>query len=128
MSIKISSRKAKARKLQQWVAEQLSNITGIPWGKDLDIESREMGQSGTDVKIRGEAKKYIPFDIECKSTERITLYADIKQAKSNTCDGNMWLLIHKKKYHDPIVIMDANDFFNRIWQRTLHITSTKGEN
>lgn len=65
MSISVKSRKAKARRLQQWVAQKISDITGIECGKDEDIESREMGQSGVDIKLRGDAKYMFPFSVEC---------------------------------------------------------------
>ena len=48
--IKVSSAKAKARILQNWVAQKISEITGIACGKDCQIEGREMGQQGTAVQ------------------------------------------------------------------------------
>ena len=32
--IRVSSAKAKARKCQNWTAEQISNLVKMPWGKD----------------------------------------------------------------------------------------------
>ena len=109
--IQISSAKAKGRKLQQWVCEKISQILGIPWGKDEMIASREMGQSGTDVRLVGEAKKRFPFSIECKWQESWALPSWIKQAKENQEEGTDWLLICKKSRMEPVVIMDAERFF-----------------
>lgn len=111
MSIKPSSRKAKGRRLQNWVAKKISELLGIPYGKDKDIQGREMGQSGTDVKLYGEAAKLFPFSIECKYQETWSLPAWIKQAKENENEGTYWLLICKKNREKPIVVIDAEVFF-----------------
>jgi len=119
MSISISSRKAKGRKLQQFVASILSKITGIPWGKDELIASREMSQTGTDVRLIGKAAALIPFDIECKYQETFSIPSWIKQAKDNTKDDRIWLLVCKKNFTDPIVVIDAVKFFE-LFDRLLH--------
>ena len=62
--MKTSSCKAKGRKLQQYVAEQISNILDIPWGKDELIRSREMAQSGVDVVLLDRAKTQFPWSVE----------------------------------------------------------------
>ena len=111
MSIKISSRKAKGRRLQNWVAEQVSKITGIPWGKDELIQGREMGQGGVDLKLYGEAKELFPFSVECKSVEKYSIPDWIEQVKSNQLEGTDWLLVCKRSKEKPIVIMDAGVFF-----------------
>jgi len=114
MSIKIAYRKAKGRNLQKWVAQKISDLLGIPCGKDELIESREMGQCGTDIKLYGEAKERFNYSIECKAQESLSIPAWIKQAKENTVKGTDWLLICKKSRENPIVIMDAKVFFNLV--------------
>jgi len=104
--ISVSSRKAKGRNLQQYVAQKLSEKTGIPYGQDELIQSRPMGCAGVDVPLIGEAKEKIPFDIECKSTESISVYSYIEQAEANTAEGRHWLVVHKKKNHKPIAVLD----------------------
>lgn len=75
------------------------------------IHSREMGQHGKDIILRGEAHKRFPFSIECKNTETLPLPEVIRQAKENTGDDEDWLVVHKRKaIKDPIVIMDWNTF------------------
>lgn len=109
--ISIAARKAKGRRLQQFVAKRLADITGIPYGKDCDIESREMGQSGTDVKIRGYAKDVLPFSIECKNCETWNVMKDLNQAQTNQLKDTDWLLFYKKNNVKPVVMMDAELFF-----------------
>ena len=109
--MKTSALKAKGRRLQKWTAEQISKLTGIPWGKDELIEPREMGQSGVDVKLIGEARDKFPFSIECKNQETWHVPKFIRQAKENTMPGTDWLLIMSRNDTKPVVVMDAVAFF-----------------
>ena len=109
--ISISSAKAKGRNLQQWVCKKISELLDIPWGKDELIASREMGQPGTDVRLVGEAQERFPFSVECKWQESWSVLAWIKQAQENQKAGTDWLLIMKKNRIKPVVVMDAERFF-----------------
>lgn len=112
--IKISSAKGKGRNLQQWLCEEISKLTGIPYtpGDDQSlIASRPMGQHGLDVILRGEALKAFPYSVECKSSEQLELVETIEQAKANEYKGTHWLILHKRKaIAKPIVIMEWNTF------------------
>ncbi len=109
--ITIASRKAKARELQKYVAQKISDITGIKCGKDELIESREMGQQGSDIKLIGEARKKFPFSIECKRHEKFNLHDAIKQAKFNQMKDTDWLVVSRRSNETAIVTMDADRFF-----------------
>ena len=113
-SISIASRKNKGRILQKWVAQKISDITGIKCGKDELIESREMGQKGTDIKLIGKAKSLFKFAVECKRTEKLDLYGSIKQAKANQKDDTDWLLIHRRSGDEAIAIIKADTFFKLV--------------
>jgi hypothetical protein len=110
--IKVSSAKAKARRLQQWVAKYISEITGIKWGEDELIQSRPMGQGGIDVPLLGKAQEMFPFSSECKWQEKWDIPGWIRHAKHNKIEGTDWLLFVKKNRHEEIVIMDAKAFFD----------------
>lgn len=110
--IKVSSAKAKGRRLQQWVAKKISEAIGLPCGKDEVIESREMGQAGVDIKLYGEAKEKFRYSCECKYQENFSIPAWIQQAKDNQKKGTDWLLFVKKNNHEEIVVMDAKTFFD----------------
>jgi len=110
--MKTSSAKQKGRSLQKWVSDQISKITGIQNGKDELIDSRGMGQSGTDIILIGEAKKLFPYSVECKKQEKWSIHEYIKQAQANTIDGTDWLLVLSKNRSKPVVVMDAEVFFN----------------
>ena len=112
--ITTASAKAKGRNLQQWVCKKISEITGLPYNQSDDqcgIHSREMGQAGIDVVLRGEALKRFPFSVECKATENLNLKDTVDQAKSNTYPGTDWIIVHNKKaIPDTLVILSWDTF------------------
>lgn len=112
--MKTSSCKAKGRTFQQWVAKKISEVTCIPFGKDELIASREMGQSGTDIRLIGDAKKLFPYSVECKNQETWSVVKWIEQAKSNQEKNTDWVLFIKKNRHEPVVVIDAEHFFKLI--------------
>ena len=62
--MKPQSAKAKGRKLQQWVRDQLIEHRGV---HPEDIESRSMGAGGEDLIMARDARQKFPFSIECKN-------------------------------------------------------------
>lgn len=112
--IAIQSGKGKGRNLQQKVCRDISEAIGIPYDQQDDeclIHSREMGQSGVDVILRGEAKKLFPFSIECKSAEQFSLNVAREQAQANQAKETDWMMVHKRKaWGSPVVILDWNVF------------------
>lgn len=114
--MKTSSKKAKGRILQYWVADKICQLFGISFSYADDlcpIKSRGMGQSGNDVYITDKSLyDKFPYAIECKNTETVSLYSYIEQVKANTKDGQPWIVIHKKNRNKPIIIMDAEHFFD----------------
>jgi len=108
------SGKAKGRRLQNWVAEQISVLTGFPWGQDEAIEPRVMGQSGVDVHLEKRVLEHFPFSVEAKNVERLSFWPSVNQARANELPGTDWLLFIKKNREKPVVVMDAEQFFQLI--------------
>lgn len=103
--------KAKGRFLQKWVCEKIAELTGFEWGKDKPIESRPMGQSGYDVRLESRVLDVFPFSVECKFRERWSVPKWIAQAKANEAEGTHWLLVCKQSRKPPVVILEADAFF-----------------
>ena len=78
--MKTSSAKAKGRRLQQHVANRIKETFFLP---DSDVKSLPMGAPGADVWLSKTARELIPFDIECKAHESISIWAAYEQAKKN---------------------------------------------
>lgn len=114
--ISVKSRKAKARKLQNWIAEKLASITGLTYGQpgdhDKDYRGREMGQKGVDVLMSKQAKELTPFSIEAKNAETWHIQKDLEQAKRNKQVGTEWMLVYKKNNISPVIVIDAEYFFS----------------
>lgn len=112
--ISIQSAKAKGRELQKWVCQKISELTGEEWGSsgdDKPIESRPMGQSGTDIRMESHVREMFPYSVECKRQENWAIPAWVKQAKENEMEGTDWLLVCRRSRMEPIVVMDAEAFF-----------------
>jgi len=112
--MKTASCKAKGRNFQKEICQMISSITGIEYGRDKDIDWRGMGQSGVDIILRGEVGKKLSLSIECKCQEKLNLWKAIEQAKMNQKEGTDWVLIVRRNHTEPVVIMNANKFFERI--------------
>lgn len=109
--ITVASAKDKGRRLQKWVAEQISLLTGLPCGHDQPIESRPMGQNGVDIRLEARALALFPYSVECKAQEKWSLDSWIEQAQTNMIPETDWLLFAKKSRKEPVVVMDAVVFF-----------------
>jgi len=117
--MKPRSAKAKGRTLQNWVGKKVAEVTGRPFGKDQEIEGREMGQAGNDLKLYGKALELFPFSVECQNAETWNVNAKIKQVKSNLKEGTDWLCFFKRNKEKPIVILSAESFFS-LYNRILN--------
>lgn len=117
--ISVQSAKAKGRELQKWVCKKIAEVTGGEWGKDCEIESRPMGQSGTDVRLESQMLEKFPYSIECKCQETWSIPAWIEQAKTNQMNNTEWILFVKRSRKKPIVIMDAEHFF-KLYEKYLN--------
>lgn len=113
--IKTSSAKGKGRNLQYWVCERIARMFNIRFVQSDDtclVHSREMGQHGTDICLRGELYDKFPFDIECKAQESLSIPDWVRQARTNSKEGRRWLVVFKKQTigGEPLVLMDWSTF------------------
>lgn len=121
--ITTSAAKAKGRNLQQFVCQGVSNITGLPYDQQDDsclIHSREMGQAGTDVVLRGHAQILFPFAIECKASETTSLPEFVRQAKANTKPGLDWLVVHRSRSIPDTLAIMAWETLEKIYKEVLN--------
>ncbi len=124
--ITVESAKQKGREFQYWVSQKISELLGLPWGRDELIAPREGGHIGTDIRLIGEAKKRFPYSVEAKWQETWDVPGWIRQAKKNQQEGTDWLLIIKKNRMDPVIVMAAERFFDL--QRRALENDNQGDN
>ena len=110
--MKTQSAKAKGRKLQQWVRDQIIEQLEV---HPEDIESRSMGAGGEDLIMARAARERFPFSVECKNVEKLNVWEAYEQAKSNSNDYEP-IGIMKKNQKKPLVVVDA-DFFISLFKR-----------
>lgn len=109
--MKTQSAKAKGRRLQQWVRDQLIESLDV---HPEDIESRPMGSQGEDLIMARAAREKFPFSVECKNTEKLNVWEAYEQAKANK--GNYEpLVVMKKNGKKPLVVIDA-DYFIKLFR------------
>ena len=102
-----ASRKAKGRRLQQAVRQDLVVRLGIDPG---DILSTAMGQSGCDLYLSPAARTIFPFGVECKAQERIALPEWWKQCARNAeAEGLTPLLVLKQSRREPLAVLRWSD-------------------
>jgi hypothetical protein len=101
--MKTSSAKAKGRRFQQWVRDQLIEQLDI---HPEDIESRSMGAGGEDLIMARAAREKFPYSIECKNQEKVNVWQSYAQAVDNSGNYEPVCFI-KRNNHKPLVIVDA---------------------
>jgi hypothetical protein len=107
--MKTSSAKAKGRRLQQWVRDQLIEQLDV---HPEDIESRSMGAGGEDLILARAAREKFPYSIECKNQESINIWKAYEQAQENSKNYEPIVII-KRNNTKPLVLVDA-DFFMKL--------------
>ena len=109
-SMKTQSAKAKGRKLQQWVGDQIIEQLEVD---TEDIESGSMGAGGEDLIMARAARQKFPFSVECKNVEKLNVWEAYEQAKAN-CNDYEPLVVMKKNQKKPLVVIDANYFISLV--------------
>ena len=80
--MKAKSAKAKGRKLQNLVVEELRKA--YPELEDDDIKGQVMGMSGEDIVLSPLAKRLIKLSFECKNQEKLNIWDSLLQAENNS--------------------------------------------
>ena len=104
--MKTQSAKAKGRRLQQWVRDQLIEKLDV---HPEDVESRSMGAGGEDLIMARAAREKFPYSIECKNQEKVNIWQSYSQAAENSKDYEPVVVV-KRNNHKPLVIVDAEYF------------------
>ena len=100
-----SSVKAKGRRLQQLVAADLCSAFNLSVG---DVRSCPMGSHGEDVQLSSEARKLVPWSIECKNQERLNIWSAFDQAESNA-GPYVPIVVAKRNHRVPLCTMRWSD-------------------
>lgn len=104
------SAKAKGRKLQQWVRDQI--LQRFPTLSTDDVRSTSMGAGGEDIQLSTAARELVSYTIECKNRKAIAVFKDYEQA----CTHNLIepLVILKQNQSKPLALVDAEHFLDLV--------------
>lgn len=108
--MKTSSCKAKGRTLQKMIRDRLRKI-GKKYGLiEGDIESRGMGQNGTDVILSPQANLVFGrLAVECKNQESLNVTGTYL-GHASKYPGHIPLLVHKRNKQPALVTLSLDDF------------------
>ena len=112
--MKTQSAKAKGRRFQQWVRDQLIEKLNV---HPEDVESRSMGAGGEDLIMARAAREKFPYSIECKNQESVNVWKAFEQANENSGDYQPIVVIKRNKSR-PLVLIDA-EYFVELHKKTL---------
>jgi len=102
-----ASRKAKGRRLQDWVRDSLRGLS-LALTED-DVRCAIMGETGADLKFSKSGKQYFPYDVECKNNETWKgIYKAYGQAANHgELEPLLFIKMNRKR---PLAIVDAEHF------------------
>lgn len=110
-SVKTRSAKAKGRRLQNFVHDQLHQA--FPDLHADDIRVVPMGTAGEDIQLSPQARTLIPVSIECKNHERIQIWGAIRQALLNAEEkGCAPAIVFARNRHNPFVAIPFELFIS----------------
>jgi hypothetical protein len=75
-----------------------------------------MGMQGEDLLFSPGAGRLLRISVECKSRERVALYAWYEQAKQNSPNDREPVVVFKQNRSRPLVALDAEEFFRILKQ------------
>jgi len=106
------SAKNKGARLQNEVRDLL--LESFPSLEPDDIKCAIMGESGEDIKLSPAARRAIPYSIECKNQEKISIWAALKQAEENCKVGTVPLLVFRRNNAETYATIKMSDFLKLI--------------
>ena len=112
--MKTRSAKAKGRRLQDSVRKLL--LENFPQLEDDDIKTAIMGESGEDIHLSPAARKLIPYSIECKNQEALSIWAALKQAEENS---DVWapMVIFKRNRSKTYAVLEIDKLLELLKKR-----------
>jgi len=110
--MKPASCKAKGALLQKWVRDKI--LEQFPVLTKDDVRSTSMGAGGEDVLLSAAARKLVPFQIECKNKNKVSVCGWYDQAGAH--GEHEPIVIFKQNYGRPLVALDAEHFLSILKQ------------
>lgn len=125
--MKPSSAKAKGRRFQQKIRDDLRELAS-PYGiEDGDCESRGMGQAGEDLILSPAFKRLLDLSIECKNVEKLdvgkTFFTHHEKYKNAP---SLKILTHTKNRTAPLATLLWSDLLKLLKGTLPDVTKRSG--
>ena len=111
--MKTRSAKNKGQRLQKEVVQTLRKKFKFDDKEQLNIlcfeghiQANPIGMSNVDVKLSPLAQEIIPFDIECKNTEKLNVWGALKQAEDNSKEDRIPLLVFSRNRSKTYAVLE----------------------
>jgi len=112
--MRTSSAKAKGRRLQNRVAEDLRAVAGDSLEPD-DIKPVSMGVSGVDILLTPAARRLFDLLVECKNHEKLNVVGVFTDHVQKYADKlGLPLLVHSRNRSEDLVTMRWADFLKML--------------
>ena len=79
-----------------------------------DIKVAIMGETGMDIKLSPAAKKLIPYAIEAKNQESLSIWSALSQTETNCPDDMTPTLIFKRNRSKTYAVIELDKFIELI--------------
>jgi hypothetical protein len=113
--MKVQSAKAKGRRFQQLIVQEL--LSAFPQLAPGDLRSTSMGAGGEDIQMSPLAQQVLPYSFEAKCQERVNVWSAIEQSRHN-CGDRTPVVVIKKNQHLPYAVLPLSIFIKLIAQGT----------
>lgn len=101
--ITVASAKNKARRLQQWVRDEILGTFRV--FRPEDVKSTSMGVTGEDIQLSPFARDFLPVQIECKAHKHFAIYNVYEQAQTH--GGYEPIVFIRGDRKKPLAVVDA---------------------
>lgn len=108
--MRTSSAKAKGRRLCQEVKALFEQYAETLNQDDIIIMPTSV--PGSDLRLSLNAKKFFPFDVECKNQEKINIWDSIKQSEVRAKDDEIPLVVFSRNRSDTYVCINVIAFLD----------------
>lgn len=117
--MKTSSAKAKGRRLQQRVRDDLRTIAGTRLDP-TDIESTTMGLSGVDIILTKAARDFFgPLCFEAKNVEKLNAVGVFQAHYDKYAAKGVPIMVHSRNHIEPRVTLLWADFVRLFLARSV---------
>lgn len=99
------SKKAKGQRLEKKVAQRIRQL-------GLDNDAKRMPASGSMYGWESDIFTHLPYKIECKNQEKVSLWEWWEQTKAQETPYKPGILVVGGNYRPPLAIMDLDTFLN----------------